>query len=180
MATGTTWYRTGTATVTQGSKYVVGVDTLWSTSIYAGDEFRVGRNAGYEIDEVIDNTHITLKTAYSEANQAGVDYAIILCSPRHGEATEISRKLAEIVEEQQAYFDATLQTLIGPTGPAGLTSCGLWASGASYSAGDYVSYGGAAYLCISDISGTSIPSSDTEHWTALNTSVVYKKAGVNL
>ena len=180
MATGTSWYRTGTTTVTQGSKYVVGVDTLWSTSIYAGDEFRVGRNAGYEIDEVIDNTHITLKTAYSEANQAGVDYAIILCSPRHGEATEISRKLAEIVEEQQAYFDATLQTLTGPTGPAGLTARGLWTAGVSYATGDYVSYGGAAYLCVTAVSGSAAPSADAAHWAALNTSVIYQKAGINL
>ena len=68
----------------------------------------------------------------------------------------------------------------GPTGPAGLTARGLWTAGVSYATGDYVSYGGAAYLCVTAVSGSAAPSADTAHWTALNTSVIYQKAGINL
>jgi hypothetical protein len=58
----------------------------------------------------------------------------------------------------------------GATGATGATGQGYnwrsgWVSGTSYSTYDMVSYGGASYVCILAISGTTSPDSDGTHWS---------------
>jgi hypothetical protein len=52
----------------------------------------------------------------------------------------------------------------GATGQ-GFTYRNAWVSGTSYNAYDVVTYSGSTYVCILAVSGTTIPPSDTTHWT---------------
>jgi len=61
------WYRTGTVAVTNGSKTVTGVGTLWTTAVNAGDAFALvdanlnPTGAWYEVESVTNNTTLVLK-----------------------------------------------------------------------------------------------------------------------
>lgn len=62
------------------------------------------------------------------------------------------------------YYDASgnpaaLAPATQPTGPN-------WISGATYVAGQYVTYSGVVYRCILAVSGTTAPNADATHWTA--------------
>jgi hypothetical protein len=64
-----------------------------------------------------------------------------------------------------AVFDFTI-----PRGNTGATGQGFtyrnaWVSGTSYAAYDVVTYNGSEYVCILAVSGTTVPSSDSSHWT---------------
>lgn len=72
-----TWYRNGTVTVTSGSKNVAGVDTLWTSQASVGDVFTIDGTKIYEIESIADNTHLTLKTAYSGSTASGAAYSIV-------------------------------------------------------------------------------------------------------
>lgn len=52
----------------------------------------------------------------------------------------------------------------GNTGQ-GFTYRNAWVSGTSYAAYDVVTYSGSTYVCILAVSGSTIPSSDSSHWT---------------
>ncbi len=76
------WYRTGTASVTNGSAAVVGVDTLWETQAAVGDIFVGPDGDDYEITVITDDTHMSVKqkngtASYAGATLAGQAYAII-------------------------------------------------------------------------------------------------------
>ena len=65
------WYRTGTVTVTTGSKNVTGVGTLWASAVNVGDAFALvdanGNPTGawYEVETVTSNTALVLKQTYT-------------------------------------------------------------------------------------------------------------------
>ena len=65
------WYRTGTVSVTNGSKTVTGVGTLWTSAVNAGDAFALvdanlnPTGAWYEVESVTDNTTLVLKQSYA-------------------------------------------------------------------------------------------------------------------
>jgi len=74
-------YTTGTVNVTNGSTVVTGSGTSWSSNVKAGDYFGVGDDINsitkwYKIASVDSDTQITLKTAYEESSQTGVNYVI--------------------------------------------------------------------------------------------------------
>jgi len=71
------WYRSGTVDVENGSKSIVGSDTLWSTQASAGDLFTLDGNQFYEIETVTDDTHIELKTNFLGSTAEEQSYAII-------------------------------------------------------------------------------------------------------
>jgi hypothetical protein len=64
-----------------------------------------------------------------------------------------------------AVFDFVIPR--GSTGAIGqgFTYRNAWVSGTSYVAYDVVTYSGSTYVCILAVSGTTVPSSDTTHWT---------------
>ena len=72
-----TWYRVGTASVTNGSTAVTGVSTLWATQVKQGDVFTIDAQKWYEVDVVNSNTSITLKSAYTGTTASAQSYAII-------------------------------------------------------------------------------------------------------
>ena len=70
-------YKTGTATVTNGSATVTGTNTLWLANVTAGDSFTVaGDGVMYDVASVDSDTQITLSVAYAGVTASGVVYAI--------------------------------------------------------------------------------------------------------
>lgn len=55
----------------------------------------------------------------------------------------------------------------GPAGPVGMTWRGTWSSGTDYVDNDSVFYEGASYFAAGDPTPGEIPSTSSEHWTAL-------------
>lgn len=76
------WYRTGTVAVTNGSKTVTGVGTLFTTAVNVGDAFALvdanlnPTGAWYEVDVVVSNTEITLKQSYAGTTGSNKQYCV--------------------------------------------------------------------------------------------------------
>ena len=70
-------YKTGTATVTNGSPTVTGTNTLWLANVTAGDSFTVaGDGVMYNVASVDSDTQVTLSAPYAGVTASGVVYAI--------------------------------------------------------------------------------------------------------
>ena len=70
-------YKTGTATVTNGSATVTGSGTLWLAYVTAGDSFTVaGDGVMYDVASVDSDTQVTLSAPYAGTTASGVVYAI--------------------------------------------------------------------------------------------------------
>lgn len=76
------WYRTGRVAVTNGSKTVTGVGTLFTTAVNAGDAFALvdanlnPTGAWYEVEAVVSNTEITLKQSYAGTTGSNNQYCV--------------------------------------------------------------------------------------------------------
>lgn len=76
------WYRTGTVAVTNGSKTVTGVGTLWTTAVNAGDAFALvdanlnPTGAWYEVESVTNNTTLVLKQSYAGSTGSNNQYCV--------------------------------------------------------------------------------------------------------
>lgn len=76
------WYRTGTVAVTNGSKTVTGVGTLWTTAVNAGDAFALvdanlnPTGAWYEVESVTNNTTLVLKQSYAGTTGSNKMYCV--------------------------------------------------------------------------------------------------------
>jgi len=70
-------YKTGTATVTNGSATVTGSGTLWSANVSAADSFTIaGDGVMYDVASVDSDTQVTLSVPYAGTTASGVVYAI--------------------------------------------------------------------------------------------------------
>ena len=70
-------YKTGTATVTNGSATVTGSGTLWLANVTAGYSFTVaGDGVMYDVASVDSDTQVTLSVAYAGVTASGAVYAI--------------------------------------------------------------------------------------------------------
>lgn len=76
------WYRTGTVTVTNGSKTVTGVGTLWTSAVNVGDAFALvdanlnPTDAWYEVESVTNNTTLVLKQSYAGSTGSNKQYCV--------------------------------------------------------------------------------------------------------
>jgi hypothetical protein len=76
------WYRTGRVAVTNGSKTVTGVGTLFTTAVNVGDAFALvdanlnPTGAWYEVEAVVSNTEITLKQSYAGTTGSNKQYCV--------------------------------------------------------------------------------------------------------
>jgi len=120
-------YKIGSASVTNGSATVTGVDTLWSAEVSAGDIFTiVGDNAWYEVGSVGSNTSITLTSTYAGSTASGAQYAISrdfttnksIPYPQKGDietASLLKRAMNIIDTELSNGFDSSNVTITGGT-----------------------------------------------------------------
>ncbi|MBQ6971793.1 MAG: hypothetical protein IJP86_05495 [Synergistaceae bacterium] len=109
----TAWYRNGTVNITYNSTAVTGSGTNWATAgLNPGDIFSIDGVSDYEILEISDNTHITLKTPYKGSTSSGRGYYII----RNFTAalpSQLAAKCVALYAELLTYWNSDTQTLNG-------------------------------------------------------------------
>lgn len=123
---GANWYRDGTVSIANGSTEVVGVGTLWLVQAKKGDLFAVTDGAVakiYEINEIIDNTHLDLKTAFVDTTVTDGHYVII----RNFTATrtaEVNAMLTSFLREWDIALRTGMKGDKGDPGDDGATILG--------------------------------------------------------
>ena len=108
----TNWYRTGTINPVKGSTAITGTGTYFKTAnLHEGDIVKIN-GVDYELASVTDDTHLTLKTAYTGDTASGVQYSIV----RNFTATtnaEIAAQTASILYSISKYIDEEQATIMG-------------------------------------------------------------------
>ena len=103
------WYRTGTVAVTNGSKTVTGVGTLFTTAVNVGDAFALvdanlnPTGAWYEVEAVVSNTEITLKQTYAGTTGGNNQYCVF---------NMVGNMTTPSFAQRLATFFASFQTLL--------------------------------------------------------------------
>lgn len=99
-----TWYRTGTVSVTNGSKNVVGTGTAWSVMISIGDVFTLDNSVLYEIQTITDDLHIVLDRNYQGSTATNQTYTIIPWSVKRSLNSEILDRINKLLEWAHEVF----------------------------------------------------------------------------
>lgn len=108
------WQRTGTVTVTNGSKTVAGLNTKWKTGtlpIQKGHTFYGPDNWAYEVDTVVSDTEILLVENYRGGTLANQAYRIDIT--RTSTISQFAADLASLVGKYRAWFDGMMTWLTG-------------------------------------------------------------------
>ena len=108
------WQRTGTATVTNGSKTVTGLGTKWKTGtlpIQKGHTFYGPDNWAYEVDTVVSDTEILLVENYRGGTLANQAYRIDIT--RTSTISQFAADLASLVGKYRSWFDGMMAWLTG-------------------------------------------------------------------
>ncbi len=111
----TAWYRQGTVTVTNGSTKVSGNGTKFLTAgINPGATFRTDARSNYvfEVELVVSDTEIQLKTPYYGQSASGQTYSI----DRNHQSTlpaDLSARLARAMGNWEARYDTDMATITG-------------------------------------------------------------------
>ncbi len=109
----TRWYREGTVKVVNGSTAVTGYNTYWLTAgLNPGDIFSIDGVSDFEILAVSDNTHITLKSAFTGNSADGIPYHIIRNFTAHM-PSQIAAQTAELYGDLMRYWEQDTQTIHG-------------------------------------------------------------------
>jgi hypothetical protein len=102
------WYRTGTASVANGSTAVTGVGTTWLVTVRPGDRITFdGGGKWYEVAAIPSNTSITLATNFDETtiSPPGVAYAVDPSSYRHQIPSDILEQMRAVLAGQTNVFE---------------------------------------------------------------------------
>ena len=99
-----TWYKTGTVSVTNGSKNVVGTGTAWSVMISVGDVFTLDNSILYEIQTITDDLHIVLDRNYEGTTATDQTYTIIPWSVKRSLNSEILDRINKLLEWAHEVF----------------------------------------------------------------------------
>lgn len=122
-------YRTGTATVVQGSPVVSGIGTAWLDNVKPGDSFvMAGVGRVYDVASVDGNEQITLTAPYQGADRTG-EYAI-----QRDFTTDGIPEMSQGDIETAAIFTRAMrkiQALLGQTGAVAGTGAGVYADTAA-------------------------------------------------
>ena len=108
------WQRTGTVTVTNGSKTVTGSGTKWKTGtlpIQKGHTFYGPDNWAYEVDTVVSDTEILLVENYRGGTLANQAYRIDIT--RTSTISQFAADLASLVAKYRTWFDGMMTWLTG-------------------------------------------------------------------
>ena len=103
------WYRTGTVVVTNGSKTVTGVGTLFTTAVNVGDAFALvdanlnPTGAWYEVEVVVSNAELTLKQSYAGTTGSNNQFCIF---------NMVGNMTTPSFAQRLATFFASFQTLL--------------------------------------------------------------------
>lgn len=100
-------YRTGTITVTNGSKNVTASLTAFAGNVYQGDLLFVGQNFGVIDTDPTGDTTLTLVDNWAGATQTTALYGIVLFSPRHEWATDVWDRIREVLSSSTNILTGT-------------------------------------------------------------------------
>lgn len=93
------WYKTGTATATNGSTAVTGASTAWVANAFVGDAIRfIGETEIYEIAAVGSNTSITLARNYAGTTGSGKTYVIMPLSTARKQVSTLMSSVGTLLE----------------------------------------------------------------------------------
>ena len=107
------WYRDGSVNIAKGSTAVTGVNTYWlSAGLHAGDMFSIDSVTEYEIAEVTDNTHLTLKTAYAGNSGTGAGYRIVR-NFTSALPAETAANVVDLLGDFRRYINTDMQSIHG-------------------------------------------------------------------
>lgn len=108
------WLRTGTITVTNGSKAVTGTDTIWGGGVVnPGDIILLPNGALGEVESVGSNAALTLKQAYTGATASAQPYAIIRMLPSGNVAADLAAALQALIQRYGITLDQLMEWLDG-------------------------------------------------------------------
>ncbi len=106
------WLRTGTITVTNGSKAVTGTDTIWGGGVVnPGDIILLPNGALGEVESVGSNTALMLKQAYAGATASAQPYAIIRMLPSGNVAADLAAALQALIQRYGITLDQLMEWL---------------------------------------------------------------------
>jgi len=118
-----TWYKTGTVAVTNGSATVTGTGTAFVGNAKVGEAFRLsGGQRLYEIVDVVSHTELTISPAYMDTTQTGQAYEIL--PMRAGPVSAAYNTVQSILSQWNTYLDGVLSGLFG-NGTTGEPSIGF-------------------------------------------------------
>ena len=107
------WYRTGSVDVTHGSVHVTGHDTNWNTAgLHPGDIFGITSGNVYEIDEIVDNTHLKLKTSYPGDTYTNHSYYIVR-NYTASSGAEIAAQATDLFHDVKTFIDGKQSVITG-------------------------------------------------------------------
>lgn len=99
------WYRTGTASFTNGSTAVTGLGTAWNANVASGEALLGPDGKVYEIGSIGSDTAITLGSAYLGITAAGQPYVI---APTQSYLRDLAASVAALV----ASYSSSLATVV--------------------------------------------------------------------
>ena len=105
------WYRTGTATFTNGSRNVVGIGTAWVGNVRPGDEIIGPNGASHEVETITSDTALTMVETYAGSTSTST-YKV---KPTQGWARDVSVQLAQLLNDYGT-IEAALNVLNGNLG----------------------------------------------------------------
>ena len=108
------WYRTGTVSITTGTKNVTGTGTYFSAvaKLKPGDLFTYDGGKFYEIDTVGGDAALTLVDNYAEATLSGSTYAC-LSNFNSTLTSALAAQLADLLNKWQTREDQMMNWLGG-------------------------------------------------------------------
>lgn len=109
---GLSWLRTGTITVSNGSRNVGGTDTIWGGGVVnPGDIILLPNGTLGEVESIGSNTALTLKQAYTGATASAQPYAIIRMLPSGNVAADLAAGVQALIQRAGATFDQLFELL---------------------------------------------------------------------
>ena len=106
------WYRIGTASLTNGSKVVTGSGTAWAANVQAGDAFHAPDGKVYEIDFVSADASLNLVDAYAGTTASGQSYKV---QPTQGRVRDLAAAVSTLITEYGS-IESALTVLSGNVG----------------------------------------------------------------
>ena len=170
------------ATITAFGTWEVHTYGVWSADI----EIQSSTNGGQTWQSVATFTgRYDRNTDVSGSASAATLYRIVVTNATSTPPSSFGPTVPRVVFE---CVDAFLFGTVQITGVANsyqataqvitpLTVANDWVSGSNYSVGDRVGYNGVNYVCISSVSGSTIPPSDATHWSADGWPTIYWSEG---
>lgn len=106
------WMRTGTVSVTNGSKVVIGSGTAWAANVQAGDAFHGPDGKTYEIDFVSGDASLNLVDSYAGTTASGQGYKV---QPTQGRVRDLAAAVSTLITEYGS-IEAALTVLASNVG----------------------------------------------------------------